>query len=177
MPPNNKVLAAVTLLAWLAILAVLAFRWWSWGGEPIDRLADEPDRLVVYSVDGPSFHEHHGHLTLEQAEGAVLHGYPVLGQVEVDDPGRRREIVAAFKEAARSNSELQFNCFIPRHAVRTVKAGVTVDVVVCFKCQNYEAYRGDERLTEGGTRAISPAARPLLDQVLADAGVPLARKD
>jgi hypothetical protein len=169
VPRNATVLAALALLAGFAFVA-------GCGGEPVNRLADEPDQLVLYSIDGPSWFKNEGELTPDQAKGEVLHGYPVLGKIEVTDPGRRREVIAAVKEAVRTNSEPEHKCFIPRHAVRTVKAGVTIDVVICFQCRNYEAYRGSEKSMSGKGR-ISSAARPLLDQALADAGVTLAPKD
>lgn len=169
MPRTASVPAALALLAGLSLTA-------GCGGEPVNSLADEPDQLVLYSLDGPTWFKNEGELTPDQAKGEVLHGFPVLGKVEVTDPGRRREVIAAVKEAVRTNSEPEAKCFIPRHAVRTVKAGVTVDVVICFQCRNYEAHRGGDKRVSGKGK-ISSAAQPRLDQVLTDAGVTLAPKD
>jgi hypothetical protein len=55
-----------------------------------------------------------------------------------------------------------------------VKDGETVEMLMCFQCQNYNGYRqGKER--PGGR--IASSAQPLLDEILRDAGVPLAKKD
>lgn len=145
------------------------------GGTPAGGLPADPDQLVVYSLDGPAHFKSEGELTPEQAKGEVLHGYPVLGKVDVADPARRREVVAAVAAAVRG-AGTQAKCFNPRHAVRTVAAGVTVDVVICFECGNYQGYRNGTR-APGPTPGISSAANPLLDQLLTDAGVSLAPKD
>ena len=142
------------------------------GGGPVNQLADEPDQLTVYSLDGMEWAKKDGQLSPEQAKGELLHGIPVLGTVEVTDAKQRREIVAAVKEAVRNNTHSPAACFYPRHAVRTVKDGRVVTVVDCFQCFNYETYGEDDKHIGRGT--TSRSAQPLLTQVLTDAGVRVA---
>lgn len=145
-------------------------------GEAVDRLHDNPDQLILYSIDGPSYFKNEGQLTPDQVKGEMLHGYPVLGKVEITDSEQRRAVVSGIREAVRNNTEPEAKCFIPRHAIRSVKAGETVDLVICFECHNYEGYRQDKK-SPLGTRRIGSSARTLLDKTLTDVGVPLAAKD
>lgn len=137
------------------------------GGDPINRLADEPDQLTVYSLDG---------LKIGEADGLpngteIFHNVPVLGRVEVTDPAVRREIVGAVKASAHGPKQA-LACYWPRHAVRTVQGGATVDVLICFQCRNYHTYLNGQGA--GGGVGVTPDAKPLLDKVLTDAGVKLA---
>jgi hypothetical protein len=161
-------LRAFPLLTGLAFLAGCS-------GKAVDRLRDDADQLILYSIDGPSFFKNEGQLTPEQARGEVLHGYPVLGKVEITDPEQRRAVISAVKDAVRNNTEKPSTCFIPRHAIRAAKSGETVDLVICFQCRNYEGYRNGQR--DGGTVGISSSAQELLNKTLTDVGVPLSPKD
>jgi hypothetical protein len=107
--------------------------------------------------------------------GEVLHQHQILGKVEVTDPERRREVVRAVRGDIRAGFTVtQAKCFNPRHVLRVVKGGRKIDVVICFECNNYELYDGEQLVTTGGTPAIAGSAEPLLNKILTDAGVPLA---
>ncbi len=154
-----------------AVLALVVGR----SGDAVDRLHDAPDQFILYSLDGPSYNKNEGQLTPDQMRGEILHGYPVLGKVEIADREQRQALVLAIKDAVRSHrkGQPQPGCFIPRHAIRSIKAGDTVDMVVCFQCVQYQGYRQDKPYPVG-TRPISSSAKTLLDKTLTDAGVPLA---
>jgi hypothetical protein len=141
------------------------------GSDGVILLHDDPEQLILYSIDGPAEWKQDGELTPEQKKGEVLHGYPVLGKVEITEPKQRRELLSAMKRAVGNDNPA--NCFIPRHAIRSIKGGETVDVVICFECGNYRAYRQGER-AYGGTPGVKPSAQPRFDKILRDAGVPLA---
>jgi hypothetical protein len=139
-----------------------------------ERLPDDPDQVILYSI-----HPDDRKLTPTE-KGESMHGYLVLGKVEVTDPERRRAIIAAIKAAVRDKSVVQVKCFSPEHAVRVVKGSETIDLVICFHCHNYQGYRRGELTTTDGTPPISDSAQSLLDQTLREAGVPLvtpAKKD
>src|SRR5436305_771733 len=110
------------------------------GGEAGSRLPDDPEELFVYSIDGHTYLENGRKLTPEQEKGETLHGWPVLGKVAIADSAQRKAVVEAIKEAVR-NPDPEARCFIPHHAIRSVKAGETVDLLICFSCLNYEGYR------------------------------------
>ena len=161
--------AFVLILGWAAVFPHRD------GGEPTTSpLADDPDQLVVYSLDGTK-EVREAELAEAKLKGEYLYTFPVLGKVQVTDTRQRREVLAAIRRAVR-NPPKPAHCFWPRHAVRTVKGGETVDMVICFECQTYFTYWGVE--PEGGrlTPAISPDPEPLFDKILTDAGVPLAKK-
>ena len=59
-------------------------------------------------------------------------------------------------------------CYDPRHAVRVVRGGRTAEFVICFQCSQYVEYRDGVSPSGGKTLGIGPAAKPLLDTILAD---------
>jgi hypothetical protein len=143
-------------------------------GKPTSPLPDEPDQLVLFSLDGMNA-RNRTELAEAQARGEeYLYNWPVLGKVQVTDRGKVREILSAIRRAIR-NPDKPANCFFPRHAVRAVKGGETVDVVICFQCRTYAVSRGPGSPL-GSTPAISSDPEPLFDKILTDAGVPLAEK-
>lgn len=152
-----------TALAPLVILVLLA----GCRGEPAAQIPDDPDELTLFSIDGTE--------TWKQPTAEPpLYGCPVLGRVEIGDPARRREIMAAVRDGIRNAPTEPKACFFPRHMLRVGKDGKTVDVVICFQCDNYRLYRvgTDAGLIGGGQ--ISSAGQPALDKILTDAGIPLA---
>ncbi len=147
------------------------------GSKPIDQLPDTPAELIVFSIDGPAVSKRDGiKFTPEDGKGELLYGYPVLGKVVVADPEKRREVVAAVKEAIRNPPEHVAGCFVPRHVVRSVDGGRTVDFVICFECSQYETYRDGQHNGPRGGGPITRSAKATLDQLLTDAGVPLPEK-
>jgi hypothetical protein len=164
-------LLKVVLAAGVALLAVVGYELTGLVGPP-SPLPDDPDRLILYSLD--PLHPDQGDLAEADRKGEYLYYFPVLGKVEVADSRQRREILAAIRRAIR-NPPKPANCFEPRHAVRAVKGSQTVDVVICFECRNYSVSRTQESLS-GTTLTIAPDPEPLFDKILSDAGVPLAKK-
>jgi hypothetical protein len=163
--------AFVLILSWAAV-----FPHREEGGEPTTSpLADDPDQLVVYSLDGTKEVRDEAELAEAKLKGEYLYTFPVLGKVQVTNARQRREVLAAIQRAVR-NPPKPAHCFVPRHAVRTVKGGETVDMVICFQCQTYFTYWGVEPAGSRLTPAISPDPEPLFDKILSDAGVPLAKK-
>lgn len=144
--------------------------------DPLDRLPDEPDELTLLSLDGPAVFRNDGRpFTPADGRGELLFGYPVLGKVMVTDLDHRRAVVAAVREGAKYKGSMA-TCFIPRHAVRTVKNGHVVNVVICYECYGYRVYTGDGTAADVNGGPMSADGRPLLDKILTDAGVPLAPK-
>lgn len=131
----------------------------------------DPDELILFSVDGRWWP---GEPPRPPWQGERLHDYPLLGKVVITDPARRREVLRAVDADIRTGHPRQAKCFWPRHVVRAVKDGHTVDVVICFECHTYEAYT-DGRDRAGGT--IGSGSKPLLNRLLTEAGVPLAPEE
>jgi len=126
---------------------------------------DAPEQLTLYSIDGRDFKQGEEPKTEEK-----FHGYPVLGKVEITDVDRRKEIVAALKKGmARSDGKMA-KCFWPRHAIRAVEKGRTIDCVICFECYQLEVH-------EGNSKSVKPTTREpqeVFNRHLKQAGVPLA---
>src|SRR5687768_16467731 len=77
---------------------------------PKIRLSD-PEQLTLFSIDGRASYRR------EDTPVAVdeFHGYPVLGKIEITDPEKRRELIAALKDAVARRPEYGAKCFHPRH--------------------------------------------------------------
>ncbi|HEX8834055.1 MAG TPA: hypothetical protein VF719_07630, partial [Abditibacteriaceae bacterium] len=65
------------------------------------------------------------------------------------------------------------SCIIqPRHAIRAVKDGKTVDVAICFECGVAEFWMNGKRNYENMTET----PLPLFDRVLKSGKIPLAKR-
>ncbi len=104
--------------------------------------------------------------------GETLHGWKVLGKTVVTRAATRRRIHEAIREGIRNHDGSVAACFDPHHAVRTTRNGKTTDMVICFMCSQIYVYEVG-RKTE--TILVSTTPRPVLNDVLRAAGVPLAK--
>ena len=133
--------------------------------EPARAVLDRATQFVVYSLE-PS-----------QSEGGNLpdgfHGWKVLGKTVVKDAEARKQVVSALARGVEENDGSKPDCFEPRHGIRAVQDGKTLDLVICFQCLQVKAYVG-EKADRGFLTKGSP--QPVFDKVLKDAGVPLAKK-
>ncbi|HEV3385811.1 MAG TPA: hypothetical protein VG097_13425 [Gemmata sp.] len=152
------VAAVVGLYAWYSI------------GDAAD-LPNDPDELTLFSIDG-KMHHTVGDQKAQPKDQELLYQYPVLGRVDITDPNLRRRIMASVKQDIRSGA-VQNKCFEPRHVLRVKKGGSTIDMVICFKCHNYSMSRDGGPLP-GITPSIGARSQQLLNNILNDAGVPLA---
>lgn len=104
----------------------------------------------------------------------TFHRWKVLGKVEIADRNTRQRIVAALRKGvAEMNIKSVPGCFSPRHGIRAIRGGKSIDFVICFECWQVEMYAGEQHLT-GFLTTGSP--QPVFDAALKDAGVPLAQK-
>jgi hypothetical protein len=98
----------------------------------------------------------------------VFHGYPVLGQTQITAATTRMDLLSAlYTDLGKGDPAA---CFNPRHGIRAVRGNKTVDLVICFECQQIEIY--DERGKQGTTTTHS--SKPVFDRILSAANVPLA---
>ncbi len=139
-------------------------------GSPIADLK-APEKLTLYSLDGRE----------ERPEGEVktpskesFHGYPVLGKTEISLPEQRRELLTALNEAIKQHEgKPMAKCFWPRHAIRAIENGKTIDYIICFECSRFREFLGDKQQREV---PINPMAQPTFDTPLRDLGIPIAPK-
>lgn len=103
---------------------------------------------------------------------ALFHGYPVLGQVQVTDPSQKQELLRALEDGIARSSHSIPACFSPRHGIHAVAGNNSVDLVICFHCQQFEIYWGKGDKLSG----VSNAPQAAFDHVLSDAGITLAQQ-
>jgi hypothetical protein len=125
------------------------------------------ESMTVYSLDGT--YEARDNKT---PTGEMFHDYPVLGKTDIADPRDRTAILVAVKKGIAQSDGTQAACFWPRHGVRLVQSGETIEYVICFECLQLNEYRDGDTKHEPTTR--SPAA--VLDEHLKSAGVPQKKK-
>jgi hypothetical protein len=100
-----------------------------------------------------------------------FHGYHILGATVISDVGVRRQLVSALHEGVRQWDRKQGKWgFDPRHALRLVHDGKTIDLLINFECESAWIYLEDQSL---GLFCTTGSPQPIFDQVLRDAGVPL----
>lgn len=135
------------------------------------------DQLTLYSIDGnrrivEATKEAQEELPKDATKDPEeqFHTFPVLGKVDVKDPEKRKEILTAFQEGIDRSDGTMNKCFWPRHGIRVVKGQRTIDYVICFECLQFEKHEGSSE----SNRAITRIPQTLFNQVLKDAGVPLA---
>lgn len=149
---------AVRLLLVLALAGGLA--WLRWHGMPSVawQALNDADRYELLSLRPypwkPGFYRHE-----------------VLGSTLITDAKTRDRLNRALQRGARESDGTEMSCFNPRHGIRVTHAGVTTDFVICFECRQVEVWRGDKKIAFFLT---SESPQPAFDDVLRNAGVPLA---
>jgi hypothetical protein len=159
------VFAVADALLIAAVVLAMAIRSSTPGLDP-----DREDRVTLYSID---FREEEKR---SPGTGEVVHGYTVLGKVEVTDPGQRRQLIGALKESLAERDVMQSKCFFPRHVLRVEQDGRTIDYVICFQCHYYELYVNGSRRNHR-LLSIGGDAAPVFNKPLEVAGGPIVPKE
>jgi hypothetical protein len=132
--------------------------------ESVCRILDGADRLELIS--------------LEPVQGD-FYNWKVLGRTQVKHWKMRQKVVRGLYHDIQTSDGSAALCFIPRHAVRAFKKASDtteerVDLVICYQCCQIRAYDSKGELVASVLTAKS--AEPILDGILKEAGVPLAKK-
>jgi hypothetical protein len=135
---------------------------------PSYSVPDHPEQIILYSIDGNDYDD----LDQRPKTDETLHRYPVLGKVEITDPDDRKEIITALKAAGAGPMPL---CFWPRHAVRVVEKGRTMDYLICFECRLIEWHYGGSSAAVILGQGTGKPFRAIPNARLKAAGVALAR--
>lgn len=99
-----------------------------------------------------------------------FHQYPLLGRVAVTDPLTQQKVVKALLASIDGSDGSRALCFFPRHAVRVKRGKDELDLVICYQCRYIVIHRGQEQWEVG----FADSSKVLLNQLLTEAGVPLA---
>lgn len=74
-----------------------------------------------------------------------FHGYEVLGDAALTDPGLATQLAQLISRGLAESDGSAALCFNPRHGVRVVREGRTLDLVICYECKQIYVY--DARVT------------------------------
>lgn len=100
----------------------------------------------------------------------LFHDYPVLGRMEINDPKRKSQLLSALYKGVKKYRGAVASCFEPRHGIIAKKGTNTVELVICFACEQVAEYSDGNY----GWSLMSKEPRELFNRTLAEAGVPLA---
>lgn len=106
-----------------------------------------------------------------KAKDQGFRGYKPLGSVKLEKKAERERLLKALYKGIDDSDGSVAGCFIPRHGIKAVVDGKTVELVICFQCHSMTVYVDGKRssvLTDGG-----PAAT--FNKILTDAKVPLPK--
>jgi hypothetical protein len=123
------------------------------------------DSVELYSID--PFVKH------DRKDPAALHGWKVLGKTEVDAETRQKLVAALKKGIEEGDPGKAAFCFIPRHALRVVRARAITDFLICFECGYVEVYSGQKTATK---LLFTSTQQPAFDAAITAAKVQLAPK-
>ncbi len=97
-------------------------------------------------------------------------GYPLLGRVAVENPLTHQQLVKAVLASIDGSDGSKALCFMPRHAIRIKRGADELDLLICYQCRYITLHRGSEQWEVG----VSEGSKAFLNQLLTDAGIPLA---
>lgn len=158
---------------------------------------------IAAALDGPSVRVRLLSLSPWDAEGDEdevakrglldkprLHGYPILGGVDLEGEERHRVLAAVFRGIVEGGDRA--DCFRPRHGLIFEVAGRRRGLPICYECYGIvvvngptafdwtPAYAGATRVTTGPGEPIdslptSRSSKSLLSSVLRRHGIPLTK--
>jgi len=104
----------------------------------------------------------------------TFHGYRILGQTSLGSQQKKAVLLSLYDGMADPRA-FRAACFTPRHGIRAVQNGKTVELVICFRCMTLATYI-DKLEKQQGSSTISKSSQTVFDRTLADAGVPLSSR-
>ncbi|VTR91989.1 Uncharacterized protein OS=Pirellula staleyi (strain ATCC 27377 / DSM 6068 / ICPB 4128) GN=Psta_0497 PE=4 SV=1 [Gemmata massiliana] len=129
--------------------------------EAVQTALEKAESLELYSLNGET----------NVRDG--WHNTKVLGQTTVKGDDAKKIAAAVVKSVGEGR--VGAKCFIPRHGVRVTHDGKTYDLVICFECRWVYVYTDKNENPQRVTTSTS--AQELLNQILSDAKVPLAKPE
>jgi hypothetical protein len=94
--------------------------------------------------------------------------FAITGKVKVNDATIKTELLNALYEGI-GEAEHASMCFSPRHAIRAVSKGKTVELVICFECSNFSGSTPNGLISG----AIASSPREVFNRVFDSAGLNL----
>jgi hypothetical protein len=131
----------------------------------VERLADAPSKMVLYSLNPGNNHDEDVHTD------TVFHGFDILGKAEITDRNEQRALLRALARGASENDDHAMACFNPRHAIHIEQNGRSLDFTICFECLQVQA-----RGFDPGGFLTSASPEPTFDESLRTHHLPLPPK-
>lgn len=131
--------------------------------EPYERTArnmEKEDRDVLEHADSLAI------LTLdpeERSDNSGFHGFDVKSRADVPPDGRKKVIEVLSRSIAKADGRVA-KCFNPRHGISAKKGSATVDLVICFECDQlylYGQYPARIPITDSEGAAMSSVFKEL----------------
>lgn len=101
-----------------------------------------------------------------------IRDWPVLGSTKISDKAVQKKLVEELEKSIAACTPLHMAlCFQPRHALRAMAGGKTVELLICFECWRVHPYH--DGMPTGGV-ATNDSPKVLFNDLLKAAKVPLA---
>ena len=97
-----------------------------------------------------------------------FHQYPILGKIEIQSQKERADLLSALYKGIEGAQGFA-PCFYPRHGISATLGNDTVDLVICFECENIEIHtkHGEDFV------AVVDSAQPTFNRAVAKARLPV----
>ncbi len=129
---------------------------------------EQGDAFELFSVD-PRY------VDKEQPKEFQFYRRKTIGKAIVSHTETRRRILEALEHGVRQVPPTP-SCFDPRHAIRVKHEGKSIYLSICFQCNQVIGFvDGQKDSSLSFNTSNSPES--VFDEVLREAGVPLADKD
>jgi hypothetical protein len=136
----------------------------------VEALMENADEFTLFSLDAHDFNDPNDPKTIQ--------GHAILGQLDIKSFDTRTNLIAALNEGIRADYQPHIlwgvsavpGCFNPRHAIRAKKGNKTVQLLICFECEQIKI------TSNYGTNwyfLTSHDPATVFNGILKDAGVPL----
>ncbi|MEM9415638.1 MAG: hypothetical protein AAGA29_09205 [Planctomycetota bacterium] len=141
-----------------------------------------PDAVTLYAIDGPEMEGEefdlgtgHGPYDplADYTPDELFHGYPILGHVNLTGTPEGAHLARLIEQARDRRQGLIAGCFVPRHGLRVIRGGVTVDYVICFECDQFHWFI-DAQSRAAGVQYFPPTHDDAFTAPLTAAGIELA---
>ena len=95
-----------------------------------------------------------------------------MGKCQITDNKAKSELISAYYDGITGNN-FQGACFNPRHGIRAIKDGKSLDLVICFGCGHVQVIDGksEKYIGIGGIYA-----KRSFNKIVADYGLPQSER-
>ena len=128
------------------------------------------DAFTLFSIQPEPDYKHTSTNTFQD--------HVILGQVDVKSKDTRTKLIAALKDGIDEQNkrvppgEIWLpDCFNPRHGIRATKGNETVELLICFEC---EQIQGSSNQGKSWSFITTRTPAAVFNRVLKEAHIPLA---